>query len=105
MKKIVLTVLASVLALGLLACGGKKVDDATAEIYIEQAEEVIRLLNAGDYEAIHASFNEQMKAGLSVEAMGELTPIIEESGSFEEIDKASVEESDGLYTTVLVAKY
>lgn len=105
MKKILVTMFGAVLMLMLVACGGNKVDDSIAEKYITQAEEIVALLNAGNYEEIYAMFNDQMKAELSVESMGELTPIIEESGSFKEIDKASVEEKDGLYTTVLVAKY
>jgi len=93
------------LMLLLAACGGNKVDDATAEKYITQAEEIVALLNEQHYEEIHAKFNDEMKAGLPVEDMEELTPIIEESGNFQEMDKASVEEEDGLYVTVLVAKY
>ncbi|HIS29779.1 MAG TPA: DUF3887 domain-containing protein, partial [Candidatus Avamphibacillus intestinigallinarum] len=42
---------------------------------------------------------------LPVEDMEELTEIIEEAGKFSEISKASVEEKDDLYVTVLVAKY
>lgn len=87
------------------ACGGNAVNDATAEKYINQAEEVILHLNELDYEAVFAMFNEEMKAGLPVSDMAELTPVIEESGDFEEIDKASVEEKDGIYTAVLRAKY
>lgn len=37
--------------------------------------------------------------------MAELTLVIEVSGGFEQLDKASVEEDKGLYITVLVAKY
>jgi|SRR5690625_2657559 len=105
MRKTLLATLGIILILMLAACGGNKVEDSTAEIYITKAEGIIDLLNEGNYEAVHAMFGDAMKTGLPVEDMGELTPIIEESGSFEEIDKASVEEDDGLYITVLVAKY
>lgn len=105
MRKTLIAMVATILILMLAACGGTKVEDSTAEIYITKAEEVIDLLNAGNYEAVHAMFGDGMKTGLPVENMGELALIIEESGSFEEIDKASVEEDDGLYITVLVAKY
>src|SRR5699024_72341 len=87
-----------------VACGGNKVDDATSEKYITKSEEIVSLLNEGNYEEVFAQFDEEMKAGLPVNDMEELTPIIEESGDFEEIDKSSVEE-DGYYVTVLVAKY
>lgn len=89
----------------LVACGGNKVDEATAEKYLAKAEEVILLLNDGDYEAVYEKFNAQMQAGLPVSKMEELRPIIEEAGSFEEISKASVEEKDGIHITVSQAKY
>ena len=105
MRKTLVAMLGTILIFMLAACGGNKVEDSTAEIYITKAEGIIDLLNEGNYEAVHAMFGDGMKTGLPVEDMGELTPIIEESGSFEEIDKDSVEEDDGLYITVLVAKY
>lgn len=89
----------------LVACGGNKVDEATAEKYLAKAEEVILLLNDEDYEAVYEKFNAQMQAGLPVSKMEELRPIIEEAGSFEEISKASVEEKDGMHITVSQAKY
>lgn len=105
MRKILITVLAAVLIFMLVACGGNKVDDETAEIYISKAEEIIGLLSENNYETVHAMFSDEMKLGLPVKDMEELTPVIEESGSFESIDKTSVEEDDGLYITVIVAKY
>lgn len=101
-----LMVLVSILLVGILvACGGNKVDEATAEKYSAKAEEVILLLNDGDYEAVYERLNSQMQAGLPVSEMEELTPIIEDSGSFEEISKASVEEKDAVYITVSQAIY
>jgi|SRR5699024_5768138 len=105
MKRMALIMLSAVTLLALVACGGNKVDDATSEKYIRQAEEIVSLMNEGNYKQVHAMFDEQMKAELSVEQMGELTPIIEQSGNFEKIDKSSVEEKDGYYIVVLVAKY
>jgi|SRR5690625_4402993 len=105
MRKNILVFTISLLLIVLAACGGNKVDEATAEKYTAKAEDVILLLNEGDYEAAFELFNEEMKQGLPVSAMKQLTPIIEESGSYQEIDKASVEEKDGLYVSVLRAKY
>ena len=105
MRKNILVFTISLLLIVLAACGGNKVDEATAEKYTAKAEDVILLLNEGDYEAAFELFNEEMKQGLPVSAMEQLTPIIEESGSYQEIDKASVEEKDGLYVSVLRAKY
>lgn len=89
----------------LAACGGNKVDDSTAEKYITQAEEIVSLLNESEYQEVHVMFDDQMKTELPVAEMEELTPIIDQSGTFEKIDKSSVEEKDGLYIVVLAAKY
>lgn len=104
MKRILGTMMGVGLIFMLVACGGK-VDDATSEQYISQSEEIVDLLNNADYEEVHAKFDDNMKTLLPVEDMNEFTPIIQDSGSFKEIDKASVEEDDGYYVTVLVAKY
>lgn len=100
-----LIVLGVMMVFGLSACGGNKVDDATAEKYREQAERVIALLNEGNYEEVHTMFDAQMKTALSAEQMAELTPMIEASGTFKQIDQFSIEEKDGLYVSVIVAKY
>lgn len=105
MKRILLMTLGVVMAFTLVACGGNKVDDSTAEKYITNAEEVVSFLNEGSYAKVHTMFDEQMATALPVEQMEELTPIIEQSGNFEKIDKSSVEEKDGIYVVVLVAKY
>ncbi|WP_461183615.1 DUF3887 domain-containing protein [Virgibacillus kimchii] len=105
MRKVFIMMCGAVMVLLLVACGGNNVDGSTSEKYITQAKEIISLLNEGDYETVHSKFDEEMKTGLPVEDMEELTPIIEESGNFEEIDKASVEEKDGLYVAVLVGNY
>lgn len=106
MKRTLLTIVTVVVLLTLVACGGgNPVDDETAEPFITKAEEVVLLLNEGNYEEVYAMFNDEMKEGLPVEEMAELTPVFEESGEFEEIDKASVEEKDGYYVVVLVANH
>lgn len=105
MRRILVLIAGALVLMMLAACGGNKVDDGTAEKYSAQAEEIILLLNEGEYEAVFEQLNDDMKAGLPVSEMEELTPIIEESGDFETIDKASVEEQDGMYVTVSRAKY
>lgn len=99
------TAFGAILMLMLVACGGNKVDDSIAEKCITQGEEIVNLLNEGSYQEVHAMFNDEMKTTLPVEDMEELTPLIEESGNFEKIDDSSVEEQEGLYVTVLTAKY
>ncbi len=54
---------------------------------------------------MHEKFDSKMKTALSEEKMKNLTPVIEKTGTFEKIEKKSIEEKDGLYTVVLVAKY
>lgn len=54
---------------------------------------------------MHEKFDSKMKTALSEEKMKDLTPVIEKTGTFEKIEKKSIEEKDGLYTVVLVAKY
>lgn len=105
MKKITLMIVTVMMILGLAACGGNKVDDTTTANYRSIAEEVVSLLNASNYSELHTMFDKQMKEGLSVQQMEELTPLIKESGTFEKVDKFSIEEKDGHYITVLVAKY
>lgn len=105
MKKIALTMISVLTVLVLVACGGNKVDDATAEKYITKAEEIVSLLNENNYKEVHAMFDEEMEKELPVDDMEELSPVINQSGEFEEIDKSSVEEKDGFFIVVLVAKY
>ena len=104
MRKILSVLLGSLVALMLVGCGSN-VDDATADKYIEQAKAVVENLNNENYEDIQAQFDAKMKANLTTEQLAELAPIIEASGQFQEFDKQSVEEKDGYYTTILVAKY
>lgn len=105
MKKIALIMISVLTVLVLVACGGNKVDDATAEKYITKAEEIVSLLNENNYKEVHAMFDEEMEKELPVDDMEELSPVINQSGEFEEIDKSSVEEKDGFFIVVLVAKY
>ena len=105
MKKILLTLVGALLLVVLVGCGESKVDDTTAQEYLTISEEIITLLNEFKYDEVHAMFDDKMKEGLPVTAMEELTPVIEASGEFKEIDKTSVEQKDGNYISVLVAKY
>lgn len=104
MKKFLSILLGSLLAILLIGCGNQ-VDEATADKYITKAKEVAENLTNENYEVVHAQFDATMKANLSVDQMAEIAPIIEASGDFEKFDKESIEEKDGNYITVLVAKY
>lgn len=105
MKRILLPILSAMIVFALVACGSNKVDNSTSEKYITKAEKIVSLLNEGKYKEVHEMFDNKMKAGLPEDQMTKLTPIIEKSGTFEKIDKSSVEEKDGLYVVILVAKY
>ena len=104
MRKLLL-VMFSVVAMFVLAACGNKVDEDVSEKYISKAEEIVALLNDANYEEVHAMFDEDMKVGLPAEAMVELTPVIEQSGDFEKVNKSSVEEKDGYYMVVLAVNY
>lgn len=104
MRKLLL-VMFSVVAMFVLAACGNKVDEDVSGKYITKAEEIVALLNDANYQEVHAMFDEEMAVGLPEEAMVELTPIIEQSGDFEKINKSSVEEKDGYYIVVLAANY
>ena len=104
MRKILSILVGALVALLLVGCGSN-VDDATADKYIEQAKAVVENLNNENYEDIQAQFDETMKAKLTIEQLKEIAPILKASGQFQEFDKQSIEEKDGYYTTILVAKY
>ena len=103
MKRLLVLVISAVLLLS--ACGGKKVDEDIAHTYIKQAEQVVSLLNEGDTESVHGMLDDNMKKALTNAQLQEVVGIIEDSGTFEKVDKSSVEERDGLYVTVLGVKY
>src|SRR5699024_2273489 len=89
MKKILLTSLFACMLVFLVACNSGDGDQASAE-YEEKAEEVILLLSDGAYEELRELLNPEMKEGLTVETLKELEPLIESSGTYEGIEKASM---------------
>ncbi|GEM_PF-1122997 len=103
LKRLLVMIISAMLLLA--ACGGKKVDDETARTYIDQAEQVVSLLNEGDTESVRGMLDDNMKAALTDAQLQEVVGIIEDSGAFEKVDKSSVEEQDSLYVTVLGVKY
>ncbi|HLR42299.1 MAG TPA: DUF3887 domain-containing protein [Pseudogracilibacillus sp.] len=105
MKRLSYFLLAIGLIIVLSACGEERVDEATAEKYVAKAEEVVLDLNEANYEAVYEQFNTTMKAGLPVEEMKGLGPVIEASGEFDAFDDSVVEMNDGYYVVVLVGLY
>lgn len=104
MKKLLNILIGSLMLILLIGCSNT-VDEETSDKYISAAKEVVEELQNGNYEEIHAQLDSTMKASLSTEQMAELGPIIKESGEFQSFDKQSIEEKDGFYVVVLVAKY
>ncbi|MGZ7148963.1 DUF3887 domain-containing protein [Bacillus sp. BC08] len=105
MRRMLLIIVSTIAAFALVACTGNKVDESTSKKFIPKAEEIVTLLHEVKYKDVHEKFDSKMKSALSEEQMKELTPIIEKAGTFEKIEKKSIEEKDGLYTVILVAKY
>jgi len=105
MRIVPLITFSVLLMIVLVACGGKEITGSDANKYVAQAEGVIGQLNDSKYEEVRAMFDEEMKKALSLEAMDDLTPIINDAGNFEKIKKGTVKEKDGYYTEVLTAKY
>lgn len=98
-------IVCSMLAVVLLAACGNKVDEETEGKYIDKAVEVVHFINDGEFDQIVEQLNENMKAKLTAEQLAEITPILEESGSYKGIKKQSVQEKDGIIIVVLVGEY
>lgn len=105
MRKMLLIIISAIAVFALVACTGNKVDESTSKKIISKAEGIVSLLNEAKYKEVHEKFDSKMKTGLPEEKMKDLTPVIEKAGTFEKIEKQSIEEKDGLYTVILVAKY
>lgn len=105
MRKMLLIIISAIAVFALVACTGNKVDESTSKKIISKAEGIVSLLNEAKYKEVHEKFDSKMKAGLPEEKMKDPTPVIEKAGTFEKIEKQSIEEKDGLYTVILVAKY
>lgn len=105
MKKVFLTIVVALSMLIVVACGGNKVEGDIANKYIGLAEEFVQLINEGNFEDAYVKLDDSVKAQFTLNQMEELNPLIEESGSFEEFKKASIEEQDDHYIIIMVAKY
>lgn len=98
-------IVCSILAVLLLAACGNKVDEATAKIYINKAEEVVHFLNDGEFDKVTEQFDDRMKEGVTAANLAEITPVLKASGSYEGIEKQSVQEKDGNKIVVIVGKH
>lgn len=104
MKKWKLIVCSMLAVLLLVACGNK-VDDATVSSYVSKGEEVVHLLNNGEFDKIIEQFDEKMKSNLTAAQLADITPVLEASGSYKGIKKQSVQEKDGHKIVVIVGEH
>ena len=105
MRRMLLIIISAIAAFALAACTGNKVDESTSKKFIPKAEEIVSLLNEAKYKDVREKFDSKMKAALSEEKMKDLYTYNRESWYIRKIEKQSIEEKDGLYTVILVAKY
>lgn len=106
MKKLLKVLLVAMTVLLFTACGNDGgADDQLTEKYQPKAEEVVNHLNNQEYSEIIPQLDSEMKEFLTEDKLKELEPVIAEAGDFDSITKSSVEEKDGYYVVVLVAKY
>ncbi|OJG89936.1 hypothetical protein RV15_GL001502 [Enterococcus silesiacus] len=89
----------------LTACG-EKVDQETSSKMTAKAEEIVTLINDGNYEKASDSFSDQLLNQLNkTDFEKAVAPVLKKSGAFEKFDKSTVEKKDDFYVVVLVAKY
>src|SRR5699024_7341306 len=87
------------------AGGGSSIDGANAEKNVDHAEEVVVLLSRGNVDEVNAVFNEVMQEELLFSDLEASTPIINEAGECEGLDRASVEGRDDHFLVFLQAEY
>lgn len=105
MRKKIAVIMSVLMVMVLTACGGEKVDDETSNKFISEAEEIIHLLNDGNYSEVVDAFADELKAELTEDQLREVEPVIDQSGEFEEVEKSSVEKTEGVYVVVIAGSY
>src|SRR5690625_170312 len=80
----------------LVAC--TSVDDATFDHYAEEAEQVILMLNDGEYGEVVNLFADELKTELDEAGLRQIEPLIAESGAFESIKKVNVDKTEEVST-------
>lgn len=104
MKKWAVILVGMMLSIVLIGCGNKA-DEDTSQVYREKAEDVVKWLNEKNYEPLIEQFDANLTAQLTVDQLAQIEPVIEQSGDFEQVEKSTVEEKDGMKVVVLVAQY
>ena len=104
MKKWAVILVGIILSAVLVGCGDKA-DEDTAQVYSAKAEEVVNWINDKNYDKVTEQFDENLKVQLTAEQLVQIDPVIAASGDFEQVEKSTVEEKDGMKVVVLVAQY
>jgi len=89
-------VLLTMFLFALVAC--TSVDDATFDHYAEEAEQVILMLNDGEYGEVVNLFADELKTELDEAGLRQIEPLIAESGAFESIKKVNVDKTEEIST-------
>lgn len=106
MKKVISSMLTIVIGIMVLVACGEKVDQETTNKMTAKAEEIVTLINNGNYEKASDFFSDQLQGQLNkADFEKSVAPLLEKSGAFEKFDKSTVEKKDDFYVVVLVAKY
>lgn len=106
MKKVMSSIIVLFLGITILTACGEKVDKATSDKMSAKAEEVVTLINEGNYKKATDTFSDKLLSQLNeVDFEKAVAPLLEKSGDFENFDKSTVEKKDDFYVVVLVAKY
>lgn len=107
MKKFKLLLIMAIASITLVGCSSSKLSDRYDENEVKvSAQEIVKLLNDEDYEAIDEKMSENLKSAASVDDIKVAwQPLKESMGAFDSISKETVVGNEGLATTAVVAKY
>lgn len=106
MKKIILVVAIILCGICLCSCAVKLPDDMTEEKTNESAANIIEILNNKDYDAFNEKSEQVLIDAFAKSPLSEAwEPFYTEAGSFEKIEKTTLQESKGYAVAIVQAKY
>lgn len=90
MKKVALCLIAVFVVFSMVACSTPKLPEGfSEEAVVNKSKEIVGLINEKNYEAVHQMVRDDVKEGLSVEALRSCETILDKSGAFEEYTNAT----------------
>lgn len=106
MKKIVSILLALLFCVSLTACAVKLPEGVTEDDIMSNSQIVIDCLNAKDYEKLGEMYTPVMATALENNKLAEVwEPIYEQLGTFEKIEKHTLQVKNESTTVTILAKY